>query len=399
MDDIQHLLENPIPSELPFPESEYHARIANVRRGMERAGIELLLVTNLPNLYYLTGYNTIIPNRYASLILPLEGRPTMHVGHVELAAVFASGWIRDVKTYKFFEANRAIELLVELLGARGHDTKRIGVETNIQGLHAGQYLQLGQLLQQAQLVDASRIVYEARKVKSDAEIAYIRRAGEITVKGMEAAMEAIAPGRTDNDVAAAAHHRMLTLGSEYFTKWQVVASGHRTGLVHFNHKRIPLKPGDHVSLELGGSYQRYDAVMMRTAVLGKPDERTRRASDAVLGAWQLLYENIKPGRTCDEVARTAKKPLAALESEFSYSGSFGYSVGIGVPSIWGEDLIFIVEGNQEPLQKGMVFHTPLGLRVPSQFGVGFSETVVVTDTGCESLTAPSRKLLVVEIST
>jgi Xaa-Pro aminopeptidase len=320
----------------------------------------------------------------------------MHVGHVELAAVFASGWIRDVETYKFFDAGRAIDLLVEMLIARAHDRRRLGVETHIQGLHPGQYLRLKERLPDTQFVDASRVVYDVRRVKSEAEVAYIRKAGEFTVKGMEAAIGAIATGRTDNDVAAAAHHAMITSGSEYFTKWQVVASGHRTGLVHFNHKRIPLKRGDHVSLELGASYQRYDAVMMRTAVLGKPNDRTRRASDAVLTAWQLLYENIRPGRTCDEVARIAKKPLAALESEFSYSGSFGYSVGIGVPSIWGEDLIFIVEGNQEQLEKGMVFHTPLGLRVPSQFGVGFSETVVVTESGCESLTAESRELAVVE---
>ena len=84
-----------------------------------------------------------------------------------------------------------------------------------------------------------------------------------------------------------------------------------------------------------------------------------------------------------------------MVKEAFFIENFGYSVGIGVPSIWGEDLIFIAEGVDEPLQPGMVFHTPLTIHVPGQRGVGFSETVLVTETGWESLTAQERSLRVV----
>ncbi|MCH9036518.1 MAG: aminopeptidase P family N-terminal domain-containing protein, partial [Chloroflexi bacterium] len=60
MDPLKYLTENPTPQEMAFPESEYRERVAKVRGEMEKSGIEVLLVTHLPNLYYLAGYQTII---------------------------------------------------------------------------------------------------------------------------------------------------------------------------------------------------------------------------------------------------------------------------------------------------------------------------------------------------
>ena len=102
MDPLKFLHENPTPSELPFIEEEFQGRIAKMRKLMGEAGLEALQVTHLPNLYYLTGYNTIIPNRYACLVLPIEGEPTIHIADVELGAVFATGWVRDVELYQTF---------------------------------------------------------------------------------------------------------------------------------------------------------------------------------------------------------------------------------------------------------------------------------------------------------
>ena len=53
----------------------------------------------------------------------------------------------------------------------------------------------------------------------------------------------------------------------------------------------------------------------------------------------------------------AKKAVGSVAEEAFFIENFGYSVGIGVPSIWGEDLIFIAEGVDEPLLPGMTFHT------------------------------------------
>ena len=282
MDPLKFLQENPTPSETPFPEAEFQGRIAKVRSLMADAGIEALLVTHLPNLYYLTGYNTIIPNRYACLILPIEGSPTIHIADVELGAVFATGWIRDVELYHYYDAARAMDLLGGILKDKGLDSKAIGVETGVSGLHVNQHRRLTETLPNASFIDASRLVYEVRKTKSAAEIEYMREAGRLTVLGVEAAMAEIAPGKTDNDLSAACHEAMIRAGSEYFTKWQNIMTGHRTGFHHSFHARFPIAPGDLVYMELGASYKRYDTLMMRTASLGPPDDLTLRMTDAML---------------------------------------------------------------------------------------------------------------------
>ena len=397
MDPLKFLQENPTPSETPFPEAEFQGRIAKVRSLMADAGIEVLLVTHLPNLYYLTGYNTIIPNRYACLILPIEGSPTIHIADVELGAVFATGWIRDVELYHYYDAARAMDLLGGILKDKGLDSKAIGVETGVSGLHVNQYQRLTETLPNASFIDASRLVYQVRKTKSAAEIEYMREAGRLTVLGVEAAMAEIAPGKTDNDLSAACHEAMIRAGSEYFTKWQNIMTGHRTGFHHSFHARFPIAPGDLVYMELGASYKRYDALMMRSASLGPPDDLTLRMTDAMLRTFDVLTSNIRPGRTCHDVAMEAKKAVGSVAEEAFFIENFGYSVGIGVPSIWGEDLIFIAEGVDEPLLPGMTFHTPLTIHVPGKRGVGFSETVLVTETGWESLTAQERSLRVVPL--
>ena len=216
------------------------------------------------------------------------------------------------------------------------------------GLHVNQHRRLTETLPNASFIDASRLIYEVRKTKSAAEIEYMREAGRLTVLGIEAAMAEIAPGKTDNDLSAACHEAMIRAGSEYFTKWQNIMTGHRTGFHHSFHARFPIAPGDLVYMELGASYKRYDALMMRSASLGPPDDLTLRMTDAMLRTFDVLTSNIRPGRTCHDVAMEAKKAVGSVAEEAFFIENFGYSVGIGVPSIWGEDLIFIAEGVDEP---------------------------------------------------
>ena len=73
----------------------------------------------------------------------------------------------------------------------------------------------------------------------------------------------------------------------------------------------------------------------------------------------------------------------------------GYSIGIGFAPDWGEGHILSLKTpDPTPLEPGMVFHISPALLVPAECGVGFSETVLVTDTGVEVLTSFPRQLVV-----
>ena len=70
-------------------------------------------------------------------------------------------------------------------------------------------------------------------------------------------------------------------------------------------------------------------------------------------------------------------------------------MGLGFPPKWPEDSVWIVEGSSTVLRPGMTFHAVRSLRVPGLMAAGFSETIAVTETGCEILTAHRRELMVV----
>jgi Xaa-Pro aminopeptidase len=211
---------------------------------------------------------------------------------------------------------------------------------------------------------------------------------------MKAAAGAIRPGATENSIAAAVCEAMIAAGSEFFSIDPHVRAGARSSMPHATYKRTAVKPGDSIVLEFGGVYQRYTAPLFRTGVIGRPPDRLKRLAEVSLGMLEVLYENIRPGRTMDDVARTTAKRLEGLEPDVGFNQNHAYAVGIGFPPDWVEHSVFIRPGSPHVLAPGMTFHTPRSFRVPGVLYVGFSETIVVTETGCEPLTRFPRELIV-----
>jgi Xaa-Pro aminopeptidase len=150
-----------------------------------------------------------------------------------------------------------------------------------------------------------------------------------------------------------------------------------------------------VILEFGAAYHRYTGAIMHTAAVGEPSTAVRRLAKASQETLNVLFETVKPGRTADEVAREAGAALKDVGAEAYFTGMYGYSIGLGFPPTWREGITYVAEGIDQPLRPGMTFHSPISLRLPGKVGVGFSETWVVTEAGCELLTEHDRTLTVV----
>ena len=223
----------------------------------------------------------------------------------------------------------------------------------------------------------------------------MREAGRISYEGIKASLAAVAPGKTDNDVAKAGYEAMVGAGSEFFSSQPIVTSGHRGGYVHTSFRRFPLKLGDTVLMEYGGAYYRYVTPMMRTAFIGKPTAQIEQMTETVKAMVNRILESAKPGRTCHEVAVEAHKAHQALDAEYYFSGVYGYAVGTSFPPTWREFSNYIAEGVETTLVPGLTFHLPICLRVPGELGVGLSESIAITETGCEVLTQKERDLYVV----
>jgi len=392
---LKELLSRPIPKEMAFAESEYRRRVDRVRTSMDADGLDVLLVTFIPDVCYMSGYQAFAADLHACMVLPREGVPTLQVAELEIPGALLSGWVEDVRGVGWTDRDAVTIELSSLLKERGLDGKRIGVETKRSGLSIDVYEGLKRSLPSATFVDASDLVVRSRLIKSPAELEHMRKAARITKKGIEAALKIVRPGVTENDIASVGFQTMVKEGSEYFSSQPIVAGAHRSGWVHASFKRTPIQAGHTVILEFGAAYQRYTSAIMHTASVGEPSPAVVLFVKATTETLDLLLQTVKPGRTAHDVAREVGRGLKDISAEAYWTGMYGYSIGLGFPPTWRETITYIAEGIDQPLEPGMTFHSPISLRLSGTAGVGFSETWVVSETGCEVLTEHDRTLTVV----
>jgi Xaa-Pro dipeptidase len=375
-----------------FTSAEYRRRLAAVRSEMAQQGLDLLLVHNLSDVCYLTGYQTPLSNWYACVAIPIEGDLKFQFCDFGLAAVYTD--IAEVIPVRWDVMDDALSELLPQLDRR--PGQRVGHQARRPGLTSASFEIMKDAFSQSALVDASSLVLKVRSVKSQEEIEALRRAAKYSIAGTNAALEKIALGVTDCEVAAAASYAALAAGSEYFSLGPFVKAGPLSGTLHANTNRYTIKSGDAVVMEVGGVHSRYTAPYYSTAVVGKPSVRMKECADIILEGLSVLYENIRPGRTMDEVAREASKPYAKVGPGLElFAPRHAYSVGLGFPPDWVEYSLWIAEGNHQQLQPGMVFHTARSIRAPGEFSIAFSDTVLVTEDGIEVLTEHAKEIHVV----
>lgn len=383
--------------ELAFAPDEYARRLARTREGMDQQGIDVLLVSNTSNISYLTGYDTTMPSGYTVLIVASNGDMTLHCSELEAPCMLLNGLVRDIEVFYWYQAQDTGSDLVRVLRELDHSGSRIGLEMGFAETFASgafdtkSYLALQEGLPGSEFVDATLLVLEVRLIKVPQELEYMRAAGRYTWAGLQAALDAVREDAFDSDLAAAAHGATLAAGSELMSIDPMVITGARTGYMpHIAHRRTPLAAGDPVYFEFTGTHNRYNAPSMRSAVVGPPSELISRLSDVAIETLNLLLEHTAPGRTGHDVAQHVSGPLKANPDVF-FHGGYGYSIGMGFQPTWTENPVYIAEGADRELRPGMTFHLPICIWVPGVAGVGFSESIVVTENGCEPLT-PNRDL-------
>jgi Xaa-Pro aminopeptidase len=391
---LQELTSRPIPKDLAFPDAEYRARVDKVRALMAQKDIDALLVTEIPNVCYLSGFDTFVPNNFACLLLPAVGEPALQVAEFEIPGALLNSWVNDVRATRFNDPDATIAEFSAILGEHRLDGKRIGLESQLPGLNIDVYEGLKRAVPRAKFVDASDLVFRARLVKSSAELAYMRRAAAIAKNGIADAAKCVRGGMTDNEIASVAYATLAREGSEYFSCQPCVVVGHRTGWIHTSQRRMPVKAGDTVMMEVGAFVRRYVGAIMHTVVIGEPSRAIARLVKASDNTLKLIAETVKPGRTAHEVALEVKKGLDDVAEEAYSTGMFGYAVGLSFPPTWREGRFMIAEGVHEPMVPNMTFLSPITLRLPGTLGIGFTETMLVTETGCEVLTAHDRSLTI-----
>ncbi|MDQ2700003.1 MAG: Xaa-Pro peptidase family protein [Actinomycetota bacterium] len=396
------LSEKGVEKELAFPAEEYHRRVGNVQQRMTGEGIDVLCCFNIASSCYLTGYDSHMAPTYQVTVVPDQGSPVFTCAELEAPVVNIHAVTEDVRVFDWTKASDTATWLGDLLLEMGHADSKIALElSNGENFGGGRacdaatYIRLKEMLPGAELVDGTRLVLEERLIKTSQELDYMREAGKVTGAALKASMDACHEGVNENDIAAAAYMGGVSAGSELMSIDPMLMTGARTGLApHIPYRRHVVNAGEIVYIELTGTYWRYNAPSMRSAVIGQPDDRQQGLADANLEVLQTLIDEARPGRTGDDVAKIAAKVWDKVPGVW-FHGGYGYSIGMALQPSWTEQAVYIAEGAERELEPGMCFHLPVISMYPGDFGIGFSESIVITDDGCEVLTPSKDRELVV----
>lgn len=385
----------PLVDSLPFSDGEYQRRLGAIRAEMTRRGLEAFVSFTPENIYYVTGHDTPGYYFYQGCVITHKDRPVNVLRRIETTNTLGRSWSRLTVGYE--DREDPVEATLGLLAQLEVAGRKIGAEGTAWFIGPMRYIQLqeGVRKEGGQLVDASGIIEDLRVIKAPEELAYIRQGARIVERAMKAGIEASREGTNENEVAAAIIAETVRNGGEYAGLPPFITSGPRSSLCHATWAGRRFGKGDVLAYELPGVVKRYTAALFRMGTVGRPDDEVKRRAAASTEALESVIAAMKPGVTSDSVHQVTRRVFEKCGYSHLFGHRTGYSVGINYPPDWGEGQIMSIwAGDQRPLRAGMTFHLVPGLFELGKHLINISETVLVTERGCEAVTNFPRELFI-----
>lgn len=376
---------------LAFPEAEYTRRVAAVQKELAAQGLDALMVTAPENICYLSGFWTPGYHVFQALVVRRDADPFLVIRNIEAENVRANSWI--ARFHEIDNLDRALPIFIEAMRAEGVVSGRVGVEVDGARQSITRTDLLAEGLPGITWVPSTDLVDRFRAVKSDGEIAYIRRAVAMAEAAIRAGADNLATARTDSEVAAAVHGRLAAEGSEFTGSPPYVVGGPASARTHALHANRPVADDEIVWLEVSASINRYHGVGSRIAGR-RLTEEARRHFGISAEAVQTMIAAMRPGVAAGAVDAAGRAVVERHGMRGYWKNRAAYSLGLSFPPGLGEGHIIDIKPNDpRPLAAGMVFHLIPILKVPGLGAIGCTETVVVREDGGERLgTLPMEPL-------
>ncbi len=386
---------------LNFSRAEFAGRLGKTRAAMQRAGIELLVVTDPSNMHWLTGYDGWSFYVHQCVLVALDGEPVWYGRGQDAQGAKRTTWLGDANIigypdhYVQSAERHPMDFLSDVIAGRGWGKAAIGVEMDNYYFSAAAYAALQKHLPNARFKDATALVNWQRAVKSPTELDYMRVAGRIVAAMHARIAEIVEPGMRKNDlvaeILAAGVRGVDGLGGDYAAIVPLLPSGADAAAPHLTWDDRPMRSGEGTFFEIAGCYRRYHCPLSRTVFLGTPTQAFLDAEQATLEGMEAGLAAAKPGNTCEDIAHAF---FAVLKRHgIIKDNRTGYPIGLSYPPDWGERTMSLRPGDRTELRPGMTFHFMTGLWLESM-GLEITESIAITETGVECLSNVPRRLLV-----
>jgi Xaa-Pro aminopeptidase len=364
----------------PFTREDYAARMARVVADGQRAGVDGLLVTPGPDLFWLTGYQpTAITERLTMLVLTGDREPTLLVPALERPDAERAAGTAATTVVDWRDGSDPYSAASGLLRPEGHYVVS-------DGAWAMHLLALQSALPGTRYDSVTARLPMLRAVKDENELARLEAAGAAADRVYEEILGVRFSGRRETDVAGDLADLLLSHGHSQ-VDFTVVGSGPNGANPHHEAGDRTIEVGDCVVLDFGGLKDGYGSDTSRTVCVGEPTREISEVHEIVRLAQQAGVDAARPGVACQEVDRAAR----AVITDAGYGEQFIHRTGHGIGTTTHEPP-YMVEGEELPLVPGMCFSVEPGIYLAGRLGVRIEDIVAVTGDGARRLNNTDRHL-------
>ena len=384
-----------------FEKEEYEIRISKVRKSMDEKNIEVLIVTDPSNMAWLTGYDGWSFYVHQCVVLSLEGEPFWYGRGMDANGAKLTVFMQHENIIGYPDdyvqnpEKHPMDYLSEILTEKNWAQKTIGVEKDNYYFSASCLESLQRNLVQANFVDSTGLVNWQRTVKSPRELEFMRKAARIVEKMHARIFEVMEPGMRKNDLVAEIYHSGIIgaedAGGDYAAIVPMTPTGSDASAPHLTWDDQPIPNNSGTFFEIAGCYRRYHCPLSRTIYLGQPPQKYLDVEKAVLEGIEAGLEAAKPGNFAEDIEAAWRKTI----SKYGYEkeSRCGYAIGLSYPPDWGERTVSFRKGDKTVLEPNMTFHFMPALWF-DDWGLETTESIVITDSGVETLANVPRKLFV-----
>ncbi|MEU2037621.1 M24 family metallopeptidase [Nocardia niwae] len=365
---------------------DYAARRGALRSLLVENGVDALLVTDLVNIRYLTGFTG---SNAALLVHSWDTRAAEERTVIGTDGRYRTQVTEQVPDLRAEIARATARRIVQLAGE--WQVGRVGFESHVVTVeqHRGFLEQRTGL----EFVASPGLVEQLRMVKDAYEVEQLRAACAAGDAGLAALLErgGLRPGRTERQVARDLEWAMFEHGAEAVSFETIVATGANSAVPHHRPTGAVLAAGDFVKVDFGAVVGGYHSDMTRTFVLGAPTDWQREVYALVADAQRAGCEALRPGIPVADVDAASRAVIEAAGHGKLFVHGLGHGVGLQIHEAPG-----IAKTGTGTLLTGVAVTVEPGVYFPGRGGVRIEDTLVVREGGPELLTHTSKDLTVVD---
>ena len=344
-----------------------HSRISRVIENMTACGLDQILVTATPSVYYLTGKWVNPGERMLALYLNSNGDVRLFANRL-----FALGGNTDVPLTEFDDTEDPIAMLAAQV-----KPGKIGIDK----VWPSQFtIRLMEKKSDVRPVLGSAPVDDARMCKDAEEIALMRQSSLMNDEALRRTMASLQEGMTEIELQDIYMKNAKAVGGDGSSFHPITCFGANCAEPHHDNDETRLKKGDSVILDVGLMHQRYCSDMTRTVFFGQATDEQKKVYDIVRRANEAGRAAVRPGVPMCEFDRAARKVIEDAGYGKYFIHRTGHGIGLEVHEHPDNSAT-----SQIIAKPGMCFSVEPGVYLPGNFGVRIEDLVVVTEDGVETL--------------